>query len=202
MLHDELHSDMAWWTGSGTVTVSSYLKGGCQGAAEGRGGEAGAGGGGGKWGDAGGDGSASGVSLSGGVGGGVGNSAASWRWGGRADRKWYSEVGGGGEAGARSPLSACSAWERLQGREHKTSTDRPKQEGQVRRFGKPSEDTLHFLLSEWSMTETYPKGEKGGALCSVPSHKPRSDLKNKPTPTILITLCHLNNLLPNMKLTW
>lgn len=34
-----------------------------------------------------------------------------------ADTRWYSEVGGGGEAGTRSPLTACSAREDLQGTE-------------------------------------------------------------------------------------
>lgn len=40
---------------------------------------------------------------------------------------------------------------------------------------------------------TYLRGENGGALCSVSTPKPKSDLKNKMlTPTILIVLCQLN----------
>lgn len=61
----------------------------------------------------------------------MGNSVVS----GREDRWWCSEVGGGGEAGA--PLSHCSAWDLLQGREHTTSTDKKRQDSQVQRFGKP-----------------------------------------------------------------
>lgn len=39
---------------------------------------------------------------------------------------------------------------------------------------------------------TYLRGENGGALCSVSTPKPKSDLKNKMlTPTILIVLCQL-----------
>lgn len=45
------------------------------------------------------------------------------------------------------------------------------------------------------MTDTYLKAEKDGALCSVASPKPRSDLKNrKLTPTILRAPCHLNHM--------
>lgn len=40
---------------------------------------------------------------------------------------------------------------------------------------------------------TYLRGENGGALCSVSTPKPKSDLKNKMlTLTILIVLCQLN----------
>lgn len=57
------------------------------------------------------------------------------------------------------------------------------------------------LSSIRKMTETYLKAEKDGALCSVSSPKPSSDLKNKMlTPTILRTLCHLNDMKMKMKL--
>lgn len=73
----------------------------------------------------------------------MGNSAVSWRLVGRAGGKWYSALGGGGEAGARSPLSADSAREGLQGRgrqniNRQTETRRPSTA--IRK--KPSEDTL------------------------------------------------------------
>lgn len=49
--------------------------------------------------------------------------------------------------------------------------------------------TLRTHFNKWNLMETYPKGEKGGALCSVLSPKPKSDLKNRTlSPTILIVL--------------
>lgn len=49
----------------------------------------------------------------------------------------------------------------------------------------------HSLVLEHHRTHL--RGENGGALCSVSTPKPKSDLKNKMlTPTILIMLCQLN----------
>lgn len=170
---------------SGSATWKSYLNGGWQGTEAGskQGSAVGKGKGARAEGDDAGLGRASGWGLS----RGTGELSLSWRWWGRADRMWCSEVGGWGQ----------SAWESLWGNQHTTSRE------EIKAKYSDLENPRGFsrLRKPILIIGTYPKWGKVGPLCSVLSPKPRSDFKNRMlTPTILTVFRYLNNLKPNVYL--
>lgn len=86
--------------------------------------------------------------------------------------------------GQLSPSARC-------GRAYRGGNTQYKHQSVYNKRSKQSnlEKPLRTHFNKWNMMETYPKGAKGGTLCSVLSPKPKSDLKNRMlTPTILIVL--------------
>lgn len=117
-----------------------------------------------------------------------------WRRGGEQGQQtgggiWKQEVGARQGHGRRSvPAQRGTACRGGNTRHQQTGRNKKAKPGHLEHPPR-----TRFPLRQRSEMETYPTGEKGGALCSGLSPKPKSDLKNKMlTPTILITLCCLN----------